>query len=701
MEEDSNQLVLNVGADAALRLASPNSISEAYNISSTGPGTVGENIVVEAFGSRQQFNDVTSIVGDFGSGNDQVRILPSVGQYGSVSVDLHGGDGADQMVNESSHIGVTFRGDAGNDRLFGSAAGDVFLGGAGNDLLAGGAGADILRGGVGDDQLNWQRGRGTDLEISGGDGTDTLIVTGTNEAEQFTVPNASGNVLVTVAGPATESMRASGIEALDIDAQGGADSVTLFTTTLSSLGITQVGLDLSQTPGEKAFLNDGAVDTITVIGSDAAETITLNPNHDPNNSNNDAVITTAGLSIGLIRPGKLEDVVQIYGQGGNNTLEVVGPNFGDVSSAKKINQIHLFGESGNDTFRLPIGGATFDESAAGDDHGILTVTSGDSTDVTLTGDRISNGSETSSYSNLATVGVEANTPIALTVQSTHSRPTTVTLQGTMHVDSTVGSLNVDLVAAAQAQFEATSGAVNVTGTMANNQIVQIGTGLLASIGGPVSVADVGSLVYDNSLDGPNRIFDLTGSSLSGGSVASSWTHTGSTQMELRTGLGDDIVNVTVNPSQVAIVGHGDQDEDHVNVTMNGKPGLASPTPGTVTTRDADTVHFENNANALTTDWRLDQGRLQGDDQLLLDAATADHPLPTPRLASGPTPLSVETARNFRLSGITMTSIHLSGSSFLRTGHTCISLTTRRSRETTTSLSWTSSYPRRRTFQTPR
>ena len=87
-------------------------------------------------------------------------------------------------------------GGAGDDELRGGDGNDTLIGGAGNDTLAGDAGDDRLVGGEGDDVLAWISGNDTmiggegndrfelfgsnfsHLEIFGGDGVDSLTLTG-------------------------------------------------------------------------------------------------------------------------------------------------------------------------------------------------------------------------------------------------------------------------------------------------------------------------------------------------------------------------------------------------------------------------------------------------------------------------------------------------------------------------------------------
>ena len=116
------------------------------------------------------------------------------------------------------------------ENLIGSDHADILSGDAGANILNGGAGADTLNGDAGDDILVWDS---ADATIDGGSGSDTLRTDG-------------GDVdLTTFAGTI------SGIEVIDLEADAGANALTL-----TALDV----LDLSDT------------DTLTVLG-DAGDSV--------------------------------------------------------------------------------------------------------------------------------------------------------------------------------------------------------------------------------------------------------------------------------------------------------------------------------------------------------------------------------------------------------------------------------------------
>jgi Ca2+-binding RTX toxin-like protein len=102
--------------------------------------------------------------------------------FGSAQGDnLRGGAGDDQI-----------NGNAGNDTLAGDANNDVLNGGDDNDTLDGGSGNDVLNGDNGNDSLHG--GAGND-QLNGGSGTDTAVYDGPRGDYSFTVTtNSAGRV---------------------------------------------------------------------------------------------------------------------------------------------------------------------------------------------------------------------------------------------------------------------------------------------------------------------------------------------------------------------------------------------------------------------------------------------------------------------------------------------------------------------------
>ena len=156
-----------------------------------------------------------------GQGGDDA-IVGSVGLVGLIQLDLDGGEG--------------------NDLLIGGDGIDTLRGGAGNDTLIGGKGNDVKLGEEGDDLLIWNNGDGSDL-MEGGDDRDTVQVNGAD--------GAGDNFLVTANGSRTRferrnlglfSLDVGTTESLDINGQGGSDSIEIANLT-GVLDLTTVDAD--------------------------------------------------------------------------------------------------------------------------------------------------------------------------------------------------------------------------------------------------------------------------------------------------------------------------------------------------------------------------------------------------------------------------------------------------------------------------
>ena len=96
-------------------------------------------------------------------------------------------------------------------------------------LFAAGAG-NTLAGNGGDDTIQWVAGSGFS-SISGGDGTDTLIVDGTAGNDAFLLDGSGASLLITANGG---TLTASGMEGLTVLGKGGADSVTVMASAVAA-----------------------------------------------------------------------------------------------------------------------------------------------------------------------------------------------------------------------------------------------------------------------------------------------------------------------------------------------------------------------------------------------------------------------------------------------------------------------------------
>jgi Ca2+-binding RTX toxin-like protein len=223
--------------------------------------------------------------------------------------------------------------------LNGGLGDDLFIGSAGNDLINGGDGDDIAFMGAGNDTFIWNPGDASDV-VEGQAGTDTLRFNGANVAEAFDV-SANGGRVRLFRNVANVTMDLNDVESLELNALGGADTITI--NDLSGTDLNQVSLNLAGSGGTE----DGAVDTVSI-----------------NATNGDDVVV-AGSS--------------------NNQISVIGlvTNV-TIASAGTTDRLVINLLAGDDVFEgsglPPVIGLTVD---GGDDDDVLT--GGDGNDVLIGG----------------------------------------------------------------------------------------------------------------------------------------------------------------------------------------------------------------------------------------------------------------------------------------------------------------------------
>ncbi|MCI0539794.1 MAG: hypothetical protein L0Z50_31690, partial [Verrucomicrobiales bacterium] len=173
---------------------------------------------------------------------------------------LGGVDVVDASAVEAGAIDLTLNGGLGDDRL---------IGGAGNDLLIGAQGTDVMIGGAGDDTALWNPGDGNDV-VEGQAGHDTMLFVGSNGGESVDI-SANGQRVLFFRNPGNVTMDCNEVEALQFNAAGGPDAITV--NDLSGTGVAQVNLDLANPPTSGA--GDILADTITVDGSNDNDAVTV------------------------------------------------------------------------------------------------------------------------------------------------------------------------------------------------------------------------------------------------------------------------------------------------------------------------------------------------------------------------------------------------------------------------------------------
>src|SRR5262249_17464758 len=146
---------------------------------------------------------------------------------------------------------------------------DTLLGGDGSDFIEGNQGDDVVLMGVGDDVFQWDPGDGSDT-IEGQAGNDKMLFNGANINERIDISANGGRVRFT-RDVANIVMDLNDVEAIDFNARGGADIITV--NDLSGTDVTQMNLNLESVPG--SGIGDGQADTVVVNGTSGDDMITV------------------------------------------------------------------------------------------------------------------------------------------------------------------------------------------------------------------------------------------------------------------------------------------------------------------------------------------------------------------------------------------------------------------------------------------
>ena len=196
---------------------------------------------------------------------------------------IKGGAGNDTLDATGAIAGVTLSGNDGNDVLTGSAAIDFINGGNGDDVLTGGAKADNLTGGAGSDVFYVASGSATDSNGANTDtitdftsGTDYISISNTIAVKYAGAVNNYGTVLTALSGTVKTAVVDSSTNTLyiDVDNSGtltNADiAINLNTSTLTQLDFAVKGSAGADTLSQSTVSTYG----VTVLGLAGDDTIT-------------------------------------------------------------------------------------------------------------------------------------------------------------------------------------------------------------------------------------------------------------------------------------------------------------------------------------------------------------------------------------------------------------------------------------------
>ena len=227
--------------------------------------------------------------------SDKIALRPQAGEPGILQVDV-GDDGSDDFSFERNEIAkivvqakagddlvridegdgaftdsiaTTIDGGDGNDGIAGGKGVETLRGGDGNDSIDGNGGDDVGNLGAGDDTFVWDPGDGSDT-VEGQDGIDTMLFNGANGGEQVDL-SANGQRLRFFRTQGTITMDTDGVETVDFNALGGADTVTV--NDLTDTDVKTVNANLAAIIGGST--GDLLTDQVIVNGTDGNNAIEI------------------------------------------------------------------------------------------------------------------------------------------------------------------------------------------------------------------------------------------------------------------------------------------------------------------------------------------------------------------------------------------------------------------------------------------
>ena len=231
---------------------------------------------------------------------------------------------------------------------------DTITGSAGNDLVIGGRGNDVALLGAGDDTFVWNPGDGSDT-VEGQAGNDTLLFNGANVNENIDI-SANGSRATLFRDVANITMDLNGVEQIQLNTLGGADTITV--NDLTGTDVKQVAVDLAPTARPRR-----QADTVIINATNGDDVITI--------TNNNGVVTVSGLATEttITNFDPTIDHIVVNGLGGDDVITASGLGTAMLLTADGGDGDDvLIGSAGNDTL---LGGAGDDVLIGGPGQDIL------------------------------------------------------------------------------------------------------------------------------------------------------------------------------------------------------------------------------------------------------------------------------------------------------------------------------------------
>jgi len=216
---------------------------------------------------------------------DRTQLQVDIGNDGSAdhtfdlntfhAIDVEAGNGNDTVLIDGTFTtteATRIDGQNGDDTIIGGTGNEVLVGGRGDDFIDGNGGVDTAFLGKGDDIFVWDPGDGSDV-VEGGAGFDKMVFNGSG-GDEIMAANANFGRVSFTRNLGGIVMDLDDVEAIDVNALGGTDTVTV--NDMSTTDLRRVNVDLAAAlDGSTA---DSKADTVNVNGTKGNDSIAADAN---------------------------------------------------------------------------------------------------------------------------------------------------------------------------------------------------------------------------------------------------------------------------------------------------------------------------------------------------------------------------------------------------------------------------------------
>src|SRR4029453_12713208 len=237
-----------------------------------------DNITVTYGATTTIANGALKTVGVLSANTELLKVLPAegddivslTGDASLLATIVDGGIGNDSLnASAVTTGGGTLLGNSGEDTLTGGAGDDRLEGGDGRDVLRGGTGVNVLEGGADSDIITVSSTANT---VDGGAGDEVLNLDAPGGAGTITI--SATDVFVNATGPGAAAFGASNVEQVNARPTGGGP-IDYIVPDLSGTPVRLVGLGFSLNAFNSTTATGFAADTVTVDGTQGADAITV------------------------------------------------------------------------------------------------------------------------------------------------------------------------------------------------------------------------------------------------------------------------------------------------------------------------------------------------------------------------------------------------------------------------------------------